>query len=55
MGSIIFKISLIGALVAFLVFMAIADRRNRLARDAEERRLVEAERRRRADVGAGER
>lgn len=53
MGEIIFKVILITALVAFLVFMWYGDRRNRLAREAEERDALEAEERRRADAGGG--
>ncbi|MDX9741222.1 MAG: hypothetical protein RBT81_08610 [Gammaproteobacteria bacterium] len=54
MGGIIFKITLIVLLVAFLVFMWRGDRRNRLAREAEERAALEDEkRRRRGDSGAG--
>jgi len=53
MGEIIFKIILIAVLVAFLVFMWFGDRRNRLAREAEEREALEAEERRREE-GAGD-
>lgn len=53
MGEIIFKITLIALLVAFLVFIWFGDRRNRREREAEERAALEAEERRRAGAGDG--
>ncbi len=53
MGGIIFKITLIVLLVGFLIFMWYADRRNRLAREAEERAALADEHRRRSESGDG--